>query len=379
MDNKGKTTGKSSDNIYMIKEKLPRFSYKYVENYLYIMSNEGVTMGITVTNDKHLAVDFMNKPNLKYSDGAVLLPRHTQLESNLAEVSILITDSGDIMYSTLDDTKHYALEYTPSGYIDLRCNKDNLYVIENLEGDINMIKNPSGATLLYFKEGGLIKLISEEDKTKHPNINYDKYKGSWFKDTTHVNSTTRVIEYNNKKIVTNLLIKEDLLTSPSGHTFQYGVNNGEDDYNGFITEVTMSKEGEIYETTINQYGQTLLCRKLYELENNQFKIADSETKNTIVELRHSKITGTYGVIIRDNSHRVTNLAAIYVEDNSIKTLNLEDYYTFNREERYRLKSVLNIYSTTLDISKIENEYSFKIYDKTMHCYFERGINISYDI
>ena len=379
MDSKDKTTGKSSDNIYMIKEKLPRFSYKHVGNYLYIMSNEGVTMGITATNDNHLAVDFVNKPNLTYSDGAVLLPRHTQLESNLAEVSILITDSGDIMYNTSDDTKHYALEYTSSGYIDLRCNKDNLYVIENLEGNINMIKNPSGATLLYFKEGELIKLISEEDKTKHPNINYDKYKGSWFKDTTHVNSTTRVIEYNNKKIVTNLLIKEDLLSSPSGHTFQYGVNNGEDDYNGFITEVTMSKEGEIYETTINQYGQTLLCRKLYELENNQFKIANNESNNTIVELRHSKITGTYGVIIRDNSHRVTNLAAIYVEDNSIKTLNLEDYYTFNREERYRLKSVLNIYSTTLDISKIGNEYSFKIYDKTMHCYFERGINISYDI
>lgn len=379
MDSKDKTTGKSSDNIYMIKEKLPRFSYKYVGNYLYIMSNEGVTMGITVTNDNHLAVDFVNKPNLTYSDGAVLLPRHTQLESNLAEVSILITDSGDIMYNTSDDTKHYALEYTSSGYIDLRCNKDNLYVIENLEGNINMIKNPSGATLLYFKEGELIKLISEEDKTKHPNINYDKYKGSWFKDTTHINSTTRVIEYNNKKIVTNLLIKEDLLSSPSRHTFQYGVNNGEDDYNGFITEVTMSKEGEIYETTINQYGQTLLCRKLYELENNQFKIANNESNNTIVELRHSKITGTYGVIIRDNSHRVTNLAAIYVEYNNIKTLNLEDYYTFNREERYRLKSVLNIYSTTLDISKIENEYSFKIYDKTMHCYFERGINISYDI
>lgn len=379
MDSKDKTTGKSSDNIYMIKEKLPRFSYKYVGNYLYIMSNEGVTMGITATNDNHLAVDFVNKPNLTYSDGAVLLPRHTQLESNLAEVSILITDSGDIMYNTSDDTKHYALEYTPSGYIDLRCNKDNLYVIENLEGNINMIKNPSGATLLYFKEGELIKLISEEDKTKHPNINYDKYKGSWFKDTTHINSTTRVIEYNNKKIVTNLLIKEDLLSSPSGHTFQYGVNNGEDDYNGFITEVTMSKEGEIYETTINQYGQTLLCRKLYELENNQFKIANNESNNTIVELRHSKITGTYGIIIRDNSHRVTNLAAIYVEYNNIKTLNLEDYYTFNREERYRLKSVLNIYSTTLDISKIENEYSFKIYDKTMHCYFERGINISYDI
>lgn len=379
MDSKDKTTGKSSDNIYMIKEKLPRFSYKYVGNYLYIMSNEGVTMGITATNDNHLAVDFVNKPNLTYSDGAVLLPRHTQLESNLAEVSILITDSGDIMYNTSDDTKHYALEYTSSGYIDLRCNKDNLYVIENLEGNINMIKNPSGATLLYFKEGELIKLIAEEDRTKHPNINYDKYKGSWFKDTTHVNSTTRVIEYNNKKIVTNLLIKEDLLSSPSGHTFQYGVNNGEDDYNGFITEVTMSKEGEIYETTINQYGQTLLCRKLYELENNQFKIANNESNNTIVELRHSKITGTYGLIIRDNSHRVTNLAAIYVEDNNIKTLNLEDYYTFNKEERYRLKSVLNIYSTTLDISKIENEYSFKIYDKTMHCYFERGINISYDI
>ena len=379
MDSKDKTTGKSSDNIYMIKEKLPRFSYKYVGNYLYIMSNEGVTMGITVTNDNHLAVDFVNKPNLTYSDGAVLLPRHTQLESNLAEVSILITDSGDIMYNTPDDTKHYALEYTPSGYIDLRCNKDNLYVIEDLEEDLYLIKNPSGATLLYFKECGLIKLISEEDKTKHPNINYDKYKGSWFKYTTHINSPTRVIEYNNKKTVNNLLIKEDLLSSPSGHTFQYGVNNGEDDYNGFITEVTMSKEGEIYETTINQYGQVLLCRKLYELENNQFKIADSDTKNTIVELRHSKITGTYGVIIRDNSHRVTNLAAIYVEDNSIKTLNLEDYYTLNREERYRLKSVLNIYSTTLDISKIGNEYSFKIYDKTMHCHFERGINISYDI
>lgn len=379
MDSKDKTTGKSSDNIYMIKEKLPRFSYKYIDNYLYIMSNEGVTMGITVTNDKHLEVDFVNKPNLKYSDGAVLLPRHTQLESNLAEVSILITDSGDIMYSTSDDTKHYALEYTPRGYIDLRCNKDNLYVIENLEGDINMIKNPSGATLLYFKEGGLIKLISEEDKTKHPNINYDKYKGSWFKDTTHINSTTRVIEYNNKKIVTDLLIKEDLLSSPSGNTFHYGVNNGEDDYKGFITEVTMSKKGEIYETTLNQYGQILLCRKLYELENNQFKIADVESKNTIVELRYSEITGTYGVVIRDNSHKVTNLAVIYVEDNNIKTLNLEDYYTFDRKERYMLKSVLNIYSTTLDIGKIENEYNFKIYDKTIHCYFERGINISYDI
>lgn len=379
MDNKGKTIGNSSDNIYMIKDKLPRFSYKYMGNYLYIMSNEGVTMGITATNDNHLAVDFVNKPNLTYNDGAVLLPRCTQLESNLAGVSIIITDSGDIMYSTSDDAKHYALEYTPSGYIDLRCNKDNLYVVENLEGNINLIKNPSGATLLYFKEGELIKLISEEDKTKHPNINYDKYKGSWFKDTAHVNSTTRVIEYNNKKIVTNLLIKEDLLSSPSGHTFHYGINNGEDDYNGFITEVTMSKEGEIYETTINQYGKILFCRKLYELGDTRFKIVNNESNNTIVELRHSKITDTYGIITRDNSHRVTNLAAIYVEDNSIKTLNLEDYYTFNREERYRLKSVLNIYSTTLDISKIGNEYSFKIYNKTMHCYFERGINISYDI
>lgn len=363
----------------MIKEKLPRFSYKYVENYLYIMSNEGVTMGITVTNDNHLAVDFMNKPNLTYNDGAVLLPRYTQLESNLAGVSIILTDNGDIMYNTPDDNKHYAFEYTPSGYIDLRYNKDNLYMIENLKGNINLIKNPSGATLMYFKEGELIKLITEDDKEKHPNINYDKYKGSWFKDTTHVNSTTRVIEYNNKKIVTNLLIKEDLLSSPSGHTFQYGVNNGEDDYNGFITEVIMSKEGGIYETTINQYGQVLLCRKLYELENNQFKIAKNKFNNTIIELRYSKITGTYGVIIRDNSHRVTNLAAIYVEDNSIKTLNLEDYYTYNRDERYRLKSVLNLYSTILDITKIGEEYNFKIGDKTIHCTFERGLSISYDI
>ena len=379
MDNKGKTIGKSSDNIYMIKEKLPRFSYKYMGNYLYIMSNEGVTMGITATNDNHLVVDFVNKPNLTYNDGAVLLPRYTQLESNLAEVSILITDSGDIMYSASDDTKHYALEYTPSGYIDLRCNKDSLYRVENLEGNINMIKNPSGATLLYFKEGELIKLISEDDKEKHSNINYDKFKGSWFANTTNINTETRVIEYNNKKIVTNLLIKEDLLSSPSGHTFQYGINNGEDDYNGFITEVTMSKEGEIYETTINQYGQILLCRKLYELGDTKFKIVNNESNNTIIELRHSKIADTYGIITRDNNHRVTNLAAIYVEDNNIKTLNLEDYYTFNREERYRLKSVLNIYSTILDITKMNKEYNFKVYNKTMHCYFERGINISYDI
>ena len=379
MDSKDKTTGKSSDSIYMIKEKLPRFSYKYVGNYLYIMSNEGVTMGITVTDDKHLAVDFGNKPNLKYSDGAVLLPRCTQLESNLAEVSILITECGDIMCSTSDNVKHYALEYTPRGYIDLRCNKDNLYMIENLERGINIIKNSSGATLLYFKEGEVIKLISEDDKCKHPNINYDEYKNSWSNGTTYINNTTRVIEYNNRKIVTDLLIKEDLLSSPSGNTFHYGVNNGEDDYKGFITEVTMSKKGEIYETTLNQYGQILLCRKLYELENNQFKIADVESKNTIVELRYSEITETYGVVVRDNSHKVTNLAAVYVEDNNIKTLNLEDYYTFNREERYMLKSVLNIYSTTLDMGKIENEYNFKICDKTIHCYFERGINIGYDI
>ena len=379
MDNKGKTIGKSSDNIYMIKDKLPRFSYKYMGNYLYIMSNEGVTMGITATNDNHLAVDFVNKPNLTYNDGAVLLPRYTQLESNLAGVSILITDSGDIMYSTSDDVKHYALEYTPSGYIDLRCNKDSLYKVENLEGNINLIKNPSGATLIYFKEDELIKLISEDDKEKHPNINYDKYKGSWFANTTNINTETRVIEYNNRKIVTNLLIKEDLLSSPSGHTFQYGINNGEDDYNGFITEVTMSKEGEIYETTINQYGKILLCRKLYELGDTKFKIVNDEPNNTIVELRYSKIADTYGIITRDNSHRVTNLAAIYVEDNNIKTLNLADYYTFNREERYRLKSVLNIYSTILDITKMNKEYNFKIYNKTMRCYFERGINISYDI
>lgn len=379
MDNKGKTIGKSSDNIYMIKDKLPRFSYKYMGNYLYIMSNEGVIMGITATNDNHLAVDFVNKPNLTYNDGAVLLPRYTQLESNLAGVSILITDSGDIMYNTSDDVKHYALEYTPSGYIDLRCNKDSLYKVENIEGNINLIKNPSGATLIYFKEGELIKLISEDDKEKHPNINYDKYKGSWFDNTTNINTETRVIEYNNKKIVTNLLIKEDLLSSPSGHTFQYGINNGEDDYNGFITEVTMSKEGEIYETTINQYGQILLCRKLYELGDTKFKIVNNEPNNTIVELRYSKIADTYGIITRDNSHRVTNLAAIYVKDNNIKTLSLADYYTFNREERYRLKSVLNIYSTILDITKMNKEYNFKVYNKTMHCYFERGINISYDI
>lgn len=370
---------KTSENIYMIKEKLPRFSYKYIGNYLYIMSNEGVIMGITATNDKHLAVDFENKPNLTYNDGAVLLPRYTQLESNLAGVSIILTDNGDIMYNTPDDNKHYAFEYTPSGYIDLRYNKDNLYMIENLKGNINLIKNPSGATLMYFKEGELIKLISEDDKEKHPNINYDKYKSLWFNDTTHINNTTRIIEYNNRKVVTNLLIKEDLLSSPSGYTFQYGINNGQDDYKGFITEVTISQEGEIYETTINEYGQTLLCRKLYELRDTRFKIVNNESNNTIIELRYSKITNTYGIITRDNNHKVTHLAVIYVEDNTLKTLNLEDYYTFNKEERYRLKSVLNLYSTILDITKIDKEYNFKIGDKTIHCTFERGLSISYGI
>lgn len=322
-----------------------KFSMCMIDNYLYIISNQDKVVGITITYDGNLAADMLNEYHLTFQDGTMIFSTnglfYTTLRTDKYLVNIYITEQGDIIYDSNGSNKSYAFIYNETGFVDMRYNKNNLYMTKPFHNKC-IIKNPNGISIQISKDNELINIE-----------NVNNINRNWSSKDKCLTNFNESLVYRYDNIKTHKLYSETVINREE-------LSIMHDDYKGYITDILISPNGDIYEKTTNDYGLLLMCRKLYELKNNEFcKIGVIKSDISKLELRKSFVTNTYGVCIKNKYNEILGLTVFYMDNGKLQIHSLDDYYSLDKDSRYKLKSVMSVYS---NVMRTHNLNAYSAYD-----------------